>query len=236
MYRISTLLTVLFLLLGASTLRAAPPCASPVLGAIDIRERTAGFKVDAEYPVLCQAEPSRTIRDFVSNTLFGFKKVDPDHDLSVFPHPYELITRYAVWATPGGRFVSVKLHVMVYTGGAHPNNWPMTWVFDMTDGGEISLNRLFPDSEAALARISAICREVLSRSLGDMLVPDMLDQGTQPVEDNFKRFILTDEGVAFFFAPYQTAPYAAGEQVVTIPFDRLGGLVAPDIAAAADVK
>jgi hypothetical protein len=61
----------------------------------------------------------------------------------------------------------------------------------------------------------------------------MLDQGVQPMEDNFKRFILTGEGVAFFFAPYQVAPYAAGEQVVTIPYADLGGLIAPDMAAGA---
>ncbi|EGB14326.1 hypothetical protein DND132_1113 [Pseudodesulfovibrio mercurii] len=232
MYRIPTLLTVLILLLGASPLRAAPFCDPPVLTAVAIEERTPGFTVDAEYPVLCRAEPSRVIRDFVSNTIFDFKKVDPGHDLSVFPHPYELLTRYAVWPTAEGRFVSVKLHVMAYTGGAHPNNWPMTWVFDMADGGEITLNRLFPDREAALDRVSALCRKVLSASLGGMLVPDMLDAGVRPVEDNFKRFILTGEGVAFFFAPYQVAPYAAGEQVVTIPFDHLGGLIAPNIAAA----
>ncbi|OIQ52189.1 Peptidoglycan-N-acetylmuramic acid deacetylase PdaC [Pseudodesulfovibrio hydrargyri] len=228
-----TLPTILFLLLGPSTLWAAPLCSPPVLGAVTIGERTPGFKVDAEYPVLCRAEPTRAVRDYVSGTVHEFKKTDPDHDLHRFPHPYELITRYAVWATPGGRYISVKLHVMAYTGGAHPNNWPMTWVFDMEDGGEITLDRLFPDREAALAKVSGLCREVLSGSLGGMLVPDMLDAGLTPTADNFSRFVLTREGVAFFFGPYQVAPYAAGEQVVTIPYDRLGGLMAPGIASTA---
>lgn len=233
MPRTLTLLTALFLLLGPSTLRAAPPCAPPVLGAVTIEERTPGFKVDAEYPVLCRAEPTRALRDYVSGAVREFKMTDPDHDLRRFPHPYELITRYAVWPAQDNRFVSVKLHVMAYTGGAHPNNWPMTWVFDMQGGGEITLDRLFPDREAALAKVSGLCREVLSRSLGGMLVPDMLDAGLTPTADNFNRFILTSEGVAFFFGPYQVAPYAAGEQVVTIPYDHLGGLIAPDIAAGA---
>ena len=232
MPRTLTLLTVLFLLLGASPPRAAPPCSPPVLGAVTIQEQTPGFKVDAEYPVLCRAEPNRAVRDYVSGTVHEFKKTDPDHDLRHFPHPYELITRYAVWPAMEGRYASVKVHVMAYTGGAHPNNWPMTWVFDMADGSEITLDRLFPDQEAALARVSGLCREVLSASLGGMLVPDMLDAGVAPTPDNFSRFALTGEGVAFFFAPYQVAPYAAGEQVVTIPYDHLGGLLASDIAAA----
>jgi len=232
MYRALTLLTLFFLLLGPSTLWAGPPCSPPVLGAVTIAEQTPGFQVDAEYPVLCRTNPTRTVRDYVSGTIHEFKQTDPDHDLRHFPHPYELITRYAVWPVSGGRYVSVKLHVMVYTGGAHPNNWPMTWVFDMADGSGITLDRLFPNREAALAKVSPLCREVLSESLGGMLVPDMLDAGLVPTADNFSRFILTGEGVAFFFGPYQVAPYAAGEQVVTIPYENLDGFLAPDIAAA----
>jgi hypothetical protein len=222
-----TLLTILFLLLGPSTLRAAPPCSPTVLGAVTIKEQTPGFTVDAEYPVLCRAESTRVVRDYVSAILHEFKKTDPDHDLRRFPHPYELITRYAAWPAPGGRYVSVKVHVMAYTGGAHPNNWPMTWVFDLEDGREITLDQLFSDREAALTRVSDICREVLSGSLGDMLVPDMLDAGLTPTADNFSRFVLTSEGVAFFFGPYQVAPYAAGEQVVTIPYADMGPLLNP---------
>lgn len=230
MNRTTTLLITLCLLLAPSTLRAAP-CDPPVLTAITISEETAGFSVDAEYPVLCRAEASRTVRDFVSNTIFDFKKLEPDHDLSRFPHKYEMLSRYAVWPAPGGRYVSVKLEIMVYTGGAHPNHWPMTWVFDMADGSEVPFERLFPDSEAALAKVSAVCRDVLPQSLGNMYLPDMLDAGVAPMVDNFKRFVLTGEGVAFFFAPYQVAPYAAGEQVVTIPYAELGGLISPAIAS-----
>lgn len=236
MPRTLTLLITLFLLLGPSTLRAAPPCSPPVLGSVTIQEQTAGFKVDAEYPVLCRTEPTRAVRDYVSAAVREFKKTDPGHDLRRFPHPYEMLTRYAVWPAQDGRYVSVKLHVMAYTGGAHPNNWPMTWVFDATDGREISLDHLFPDREAALTKVSNLCREVLSRSLGGMLVPDMLDAGLRPEAGNFSRFVLTDEGVAFFFGPYQVAPYAAGEQVVTIPYDSLGGFLALDIAAVIGSK
>ncbi|WP_319584281.1 DUF3298 domain-containing protein [uncultured Pseudodesulfovibrio sp.] len=236
MPRTLTLLTVLFLLLGASPLQAAPPCTPPVLAAVSIKEQTSGFKVDAEYPALCSDAPTRTVRDYVSRTVHEFKKTDPDHDLRFFPHPYELITRYAVWSAHNARYASVKLHVMAYTGGAHPNNWPMTWVFDMTDGKEITLERLFPDRKSALSKVSGMCREVLSASLGDMLLPDMLEAGLAPTDENFRRFVLTDEGVAFFFGPYQVAPYAAGEQVVTIPYDHLAGLMAPDIVTATGIQ
>lgn len=223
---------ILGLLLFTATARAGAPCAPLALTAVAIKEETTGFSIDAEYPVLCRAEANQVIRDFVSNTIFDLKKLDPAHDLHFFPHKYELITRYAAWPSPGVRFGSVKLHVMVYSGGAHPNNWPMTWVFDMTDGSLVTLDRLFSDPEQALRTVSAACREVLIPALGQMYVKEMLDPGLEPVEDNFERFVLTTEGAAFFFAPYQVAPYAAGEQVVTIPYGDLAPFLTPEMAGA----
>jgi len=233
MNRTMTLLFTLFMLLVPATIQAAPLCAPPVLTSVSIQENTPGFKVDAEYPVLCQSEASKTIRDYVAASILDFKMTDPEHDRSVFPHQYEMMTRYAVWPTPGGRYVSVKLNVMFYTGGAHPNHWPMTWVFDMTDGSPLTLGKLFPNRVAALDKISGICREVLTKSLGNMYLPEMLNYGIEPVGKNFDKFILTSEGVAFYFAPYQVAPYAAGEQVVTIPYDHLEGYISQDIAKIA---
>ena len=211
---------------------AAAPCDPLVLTSAAIREETAGFVIDAEYPVLCRAEANPVIRDFISNTVFDLKKLEPDHDLSSFPHKYELTVRYAVWPSPGGRYASVKLDVAVYSGGAHANHWPMTWVFDLTDGRSLTLADLFADPEAALSELAAVCREVLPEALGQMHVPDMLEAGTEPMEGNYDRFILTGEGVAVFFPPYQVAPFAAGEQVVTIPFEYLEALLRPDFREA----
>ncbi|MCJ2166214.1 MULTISPECIES: DUF3298 and DUF4163 domain-containing protein [unclassified Pseudodesulfovibrio] len=225
-----TLLILLSLvLLGPSVLMAGPPCAPLVLTSVTIREETTGFSVDTEYPVLCQTNANRTIRDWVSNRIFDLKKLDPGHDLTDFPHKYDMSIRYAVWSSPGQRYASVKLDVSVYSGGAHPNHWPMTWVFDLTNGRDLPLAALFPDTDPALEAVAAICRSVLPDSLGDMYVPEMLEAGTEPFFENYDRFILTTEGVSFFFPPYQVGPYAAGEQVVTIPYDNLSGHIASDI-------
>jgi len=217
-----TLPTLLVLILMSSPpVSATPPnlpaCTPAMLSSMTIREEPPGFSIDAEYPVLCQSRATRTVRDWVTNCIFDLKKLDPGHEQTYFPHKYELQIRYALWPTPQQRYLSVKLAVFVYSGGAHPNNWPMTWVFDLTDGHALELDELFPDLDAALQYITPLCRKALEDSLAETVQPNMLRAGTEPFFENYDRFILNKEGVTFFFPPYQVAPYAAGEQVVTIP-------------------
>ncbi|MDD3311998.1 DUF3298 and DUF4163 domain-containing protein [Pseudodesulfovibrio sp.] len=224
------LLLLLTLLAGTASADAAF-CTPGVLGEIREIETTRGFRVDAAYPVPCAPAAARQLRNHVARTVREFKETDPEHDLSFFPHPYELIVQYETTAAAGGRLLSVRLHTMVYTGGAHPNNWPDTWVFDLVDGRALTLDDLFPAPGGALRILATCVRAELRATLGEMLLEEMLQSGTDPTPDNYARFVLTERGLTFFFAPYQVAPYAAGEQRVTIPMDRLAPLLRPSLAA-----
>ncbi|MGL1861613.1 MAG: DUF3298 and DUF4163 domain-containing protein [Pseudodesulfovibrio sp.] len=206
-------------------------CTPAVLSSITIAEETAGYSIDIVYPVLCSPKANRIIRDHVTHSLSAFKMEFPEHDLTEYRHKHQMMTDAAVWTAAQGRLASVKLQVMVFTGGAHPNNWPETWVFDMTDGHVLNLGDIFTNERDALSAIEPMVREVLMASLGEMYNSDMLNGGIKPTASNYEDFILNDEGVAFFFAPYQVAPYAAGQQVVTIPYERLTEFLTPKIAA-----
>jgi len=46
-------------------------------------------------------------------------------------------------------------------------------------------------------------------------------KGTAPNEKNFQNFNLGIKELLIHFPPYQVAPYAAGEQVVGIPYNQL---------------
>ena len=230
--RRGTALLVLFTFMICSPVSAGQPlkmCAPAVLSEIHISQETAGYSIDIKYPVLCVPKASRTIRDYVTNSLSAFKMYFPEHDLTAYRHKHQMITEYEVWVAGRGRLASVKLQEMVYTGGAHPNNWPVTWVFDMTDGRVLDLDDIFISKRDALIELAQIVREVLAKTLGDMHVSEMLDSGTGPTVKNYDDFILNEDGVVFFFAPYQVAPYAAGQQVVTIPYARLDELLKPEI-------
>lgn len=230
------LLAPVFVLILALAALASPAtaqmyCIPPVLGGVAIAEETTGFSVNVKYPVLCSAEASRAIRDHVTDFLSKFKLQFPEHDLKDYPHKHQIMTDYSIWTAADGRFASVKLDVMVFTGGAHPNSWPDTMVFDLTDGHRIGLDEVFTDPRRALAELAPVVRDALALTLGSMLQPDMLVSGTFPEPLNYEDFILNDEGIAFFFAPYQVAPYAAGEQVVTIPWSHLAPLLKPQFAS-----
>jgi hypothetical protein len=208
---------------------AAQTCSPAMMSSIRIAEETAGYDIDIEYPVLCSPEATQAIRDHVTRSLSDFKMEFPEHDLSDYPHKHQMITEYAIWLAGHGRLASVKLQEMVYTGGAHPNNWPVTWVFDLTDGHMLTLSDIFVDRQDALIKIAEMVRDMLGKTLGDMHVESMLQDGSTPTTTNYADFILNDEGVAFFFAPYQVAPYASGQQVVTIPYERLDKHLTPEI-------
>ncbi len=230
--RLGTALLILFLFMFCSPVSAAQRlkiCAPAVLSEIHIPQETAGYSIDIKYPVLCASKASRAIRDYVTSSLSSFKMEFPEHDLTAYRHKHQMITGYEVWVAGRGRLASVKLQEMIYTGGAHPNNWPVTWIFDMADGHVLDLDDIFISKRDALIELALIVREVLTESLGDMYLLDMLEDGTIPAARNFNDFVLNDEGVVFFFAPYQVAPYAAGQQVVTVPYDRLDELLKPEI-------
>ena len=200
-------------------------CSPAVLGDVHVREETAGFTIDLDYPVLCRADVTRTLRDHVCTALADFKLEFPEHDRSEFRHKYEMFVRYETWTAARGRLVSVRLHTMVYTGGAHPNNWPETWVFDMATGQRLGLEDVFADPVQALTDIAPLVRADLRRTLGRMALDDMLAPGTTPTAKNYEDFVLTDQGITFLFAPYQVAPYAAGEQAVALPYKKLAPLL-----------
>ena len=207
-------------------------CGPAMLSSNDIKEETADYTIEAEYPVLCQPKASQTVRDEVTRQLATFKANFTGRDLRDTLHKHAMLTEYEVWQAGQGRYVSVKLQVTIFMGWAHPNHWPVTWVFDMIDGHALTLSDVFCDVDAALAKIAPTVRTLLRESLGEMGFPYMLNPGTAPERDNYRYFIFTEKGITFIFPHYSVAPYVAGQQVVTIPWERLQSTLTKDLEEA----
>lgn len=114
----------------------------------------------------------------------------------------------------------------VYTyvaGAAHGLSHAVTRTYDLGAGERIALEDLFSAPlQEALARLSEQSRQLLAQGqLGEYLDADWVKEGTEPIEENFARFVVLPHGLQLIFDPYQVGPWAIGEQRVLIPWEGL---------------
>ena len=84
------------------------------------------------------------------------------------------------------------------------------------------LDEIFLPGSNYLQKISELCKaELAARNIGF----EGFSQGADPLPENYQRWNVSDQGLMITFDEYQVAAYAAGPQVVVIPFGELGGLV-----------
>jgi hypothetical protein len=118
---------------------------------------------------------------------------------------------------------SIKFDISFYAdGAAHPGHSSMTLNYDLASGREIPLNELFLSSSNYLQVISDACKAELT--VRDIAF-DMFSAGADPLPENYQRWNISDEGLIITFDEYQVAPYAAGPQIVVIPFPVLQGVL-----------
>lgn len=125
-----------------------------------------------------------------------------------------------------GDIWSLKFDISFYSdGAAHPGHSSVTVNYDLASGREIYLDQLFFPGSPYLQVVSDYCKaELAARDIGF----DGFSGGADPLPENFQRWNLSNEGLIVVFDEYQVAPYAAGPQVVTIPFAALQSVANPD--------
>ncbi|WP_137723094.1 RsiV family protein [Prescottella subtropica] len=109
--------------------------------------------------------------------------------------------------------------------GAHPTPLVATVVIG-DDAQPITLDRLFPNLQAGLQRLSEESARLLPSTAAG---PDFVRDGIEPRVENFANWVATPAGMELHFTDYQVGPHAAGLIVVTVPWDRLSDVVAPDL-------
>jgi hypothetical protein len=123
------------------------------------------------------------------------------------------------------------MHVEEYefTGGAHGGTSITPFMFDES-GKQLVLKDLFIPDSTYLETIADLARPRLKARLEEngMYADDMFTPGTEPTEENYAVFSLSDAGITFTFGQYQVAPYAAGMQEVTIPFAELNDILSKE--------
>lgn len=155
--------------------------------------------------------------------MIAFASNQPVTGGSSFDMQYSVIGQRAdIW--------SIKFEISYYTdGAAHPGNYSITLNYDLQNGRELTLDELFLSNSNYLQVISDECKAQLTAR--DMAF-DMFSAGADPLPENYQHWNISSEGLIISFDEYQVAPYAAGPQVVTVPFSALQSLINPQGAAS----
>jgi hypothetical protein len=129
------------------------------------------------------------------------------------------------YATPG--FWSLGLALYHYTGGAHGGQERIALVLERPGGRELTPADLFRDDSNWLQVLSDYCYQALQAR--EPLEPgdEWLRSGTAPQPENYRVILPRATGLEVHFGQYQVGPYAIGSFDVTVPYDKLAGVLNP---------
>ena len=196
-----------------------------------IRRTTEFVDINASWPIVGIARVDDESRAFVTGLADRFEQeiealaAEPGVEEIAHLYPYELsISHEATYPSP--RVASILWNIWSFTGGAHGMLDIVANNYDRSTGYPLLLEDLFVDPDLAVLQFSKAARRVLAEpdegSEDGAGIPDeMLMAGTEPVEDNFRTFIVIPSGIRLHFQPYQVAPWAAGPQTVDVSLDEL---------------
>lgn len=151
-----------------------------------------------------------------------YESVDADY-LPYWGGYLESLTIDETYLTDG--LVSIRCTADSYYGGAHPMSGAHTRSFDLTSREFLTLDYLdfAPSDMTALG-------ETLTHTLALYILDEIDEEGlaAEYYEDYYSyifdlaanaNFCFTDAGMTILFDPYVIAPYAAGPQEFTVPYE-----------------
>jgi len=148
---------------------------------------------------------------------------------NTFPQMSEMGSFVEVTFTQPAQYADIwsfKFDFYFYSdGAAHPGSYSITINYDLAQGKELALSDLFLPNADYLGAISNYCIAELSKQ---EFFEGPFAEGAQPKPENYTRWNITPNGLMITFDAYQVAPYAAGPQVVTVPFAQLQPIVVPN--------
>ena len=116
---------------------------------------------------------------------------------------------------------------------AHPGLNSMTLNYDLGQGKELSLGDLFLPNSNYLEIIATYCTNELSKQ---PFADPIFLEGAKPTKDNYRNWNITPDGLLITFDEYQVAPYAAGPQQITVPYNELRTAINPQGPLSVIVK
>ena len=121
----------------------------------------------------------------------------------------------------GERFVSVVLTGATNDGGVHPNELPAdSLCYDLDEARVWALEDIFAPGADYLAPLSVLVRNELEARGLEIQEEYSSGKRTAPVEGNFERFALTDDGLMLYWPTQTLAARVVGEFAIYISLTR----------------
>ena len=136
--------------------------------------------------------------------------------------------------------VSLVMMEYWYTGGAH-GNWsfrPLNYWWVEDEFREVSLADLFNDTEHWDEELDLLIWEGYLGLLAERVEAQYLDAVEREEEylEGIHRdapFHISKEGIQFYYAPYALNSFAVGDFRILIPWNRMEGILAPEVSSEA---
>lgn len=193
--------------------------------------------IGVHYPVFGKEEIDTATRQFVEDTISGFMSEVDDFEAEHSDLKAELNVDYETWLVEDG-LVSIKFIILMNMPYyAHPDVRIETAVYDLERQQPVLLRDIL--IEGSLPKLAQLARDDLAANpdYSDYFDLDLFTSGTEPVDENYSHFLLTQEHLVLLFQKYQIFAGAAGEPRVEIPYGSLEGIIdftKPDLVGLMD--
>ncbi|PSJ73881.1 DUF3298/DUF4163 domain-containing protein [Sphingobacteriales bacterium UPWRP_1] len=160
--------------------------------------------------------PQQAAEQFIAD----FKEQDASYKMS---WEHEVMTNIYHNAN---NLLSIGFSTYSFTGGAHPNHAEAFYNFNLLTGKQVELSDIF--SAGYEKRLTMLAEQKLRKLYAIGAKTPLTEAGF--FEDKFAlndNFSVSTTGIAFLFNPYEIAPYAMGEQLITIPWAEIKDMLKP---------
>jgi hypothetical protein len=130
--------------------------------------------------------------------------------------------KYELLSAPGN-LLSLKISINTYIeGSAHPGTHTRVVNYDLEGGTDLDLSQLFKPGSEYLQMLANYCIAQLKTRQIDFQANSV---GAEPTVQNYSNWNITPSGLLITFDEYQVAAYAAGPQLVTVPYSELQSII-----------
>lgn len=152
-----------------------------------------------------------------AKTIYEDTKAYEEIDSEVYNPSY--MNNRVVTARADNRIVSFRISEEEYAGGAHGSTYDYGLTFDAQTGKELTLSDLGDVKEDIKAYINDVIAQ--DSYIAEDIITDDYETIVNEAIDSESSWYLTGNGVVVIFNEYELLNYAAGDYVVTIPYENL---------------